>query len=173
MLWIIRRISFVCAVGALVLVCVAGQTGVSWAEDAALAAEPAEDPETLQFLDILTQVGQARGKVVLVNFWATWCTPCLQEIPELKETRSNYSADELVLMGVSVDDNREDLTAFLEKNTFNYPIYFAHANVGPAFQLQNIPRILVYDKNGVLAFSHTGYLGQAELRKVLDQLIEG
>lgn len=98
-----------------------------------------------------------KGKVVLVNFWATWCPPCRAEIPELIDLRKKFSDDELVMIGVSVDADRGAVDKFLEKgNKFNYPVYFADQDVGSYFRIQSIPRTMLYDTRGKRVFDKEG-----------------
>ncbi|WP_415715207.1 TlpA family protein disulfide reductase [Maridesulfovibrio sp.] len=98
-------------------------------------AETAEGVDTINAQGIQDIIAKNKGKVILVNFWATWCPPCRAEIPELIELRKNFSDDELVMIGVSVDESSDLVNDFMHSDIeFNYPVYFAADDVGGRFQ---------------------------------------
>lgn len=88
-----------------------------------------DDPKPAPDVDMTTLDGETinlsdqTGKVVLVNFWATWCAPCRKEIPDLIDLYSEYKSEGLLIVGVSTDeDGRSVVTPFVEKESINYPI---------------------------------------------------
>jgi len=117
--------------------------------------------------DIVKAVSQARGKVVVVNFWASWCGPCRQEIPELIELRKRIPADKLLIIGVSLDQDQNMYAMFTAKAGFNYPVYMATPDVGPAFSIRAIPRTVVYSPKGEMIHSEEGYYPGEELELLI------
>lgn len=120
-------------------------------------AETAEGVQTINAQGVQDIIAKSKGKVVLVNFWATWCPPCRAEIPELIELRKKFSDDDLVIIGVSVDQDSDAVNEFMQKGAeINYPVYFAADDVGSAFRIQSIPRNMIYDPAGQRVFDKEG-----------------
>lgn len=97
-----------------------------------------------------------KGKVILINFWATWCPPCKAEIPGLIELQEQY-ADDLVVLGVSIDDSAEKLVPFVEEYGMNYPalVGLGHDDMLDAYgPLWGIPVSVIIDREGVVAVRH-------------------
>ncbi|WP_027720743.1 TlpA family protein disulfide reductase [Maridesulfovibrio zosterae] len=134
--------------------------------------ETAQGVEGINAQGVQDLINKNKGKVVLVNFWATWCPPCRAEIPDLIELRKKFSDDELVMIGVSVDADRTAVDNFMGKGAkFNYPIYFADDDVGNYFRIQSIPRTIMYDPKGKRVFdkegSYPGAMFENYTRKLL------
>ncbi|WP_051184965.1 peroxiredoxin family protein [Desulfatiglans anilini] len=121
---------------------------------------------------------QYRGKIVLLDFWATWCPPCRISIPELVKLQRDHQEDGLVILGVSVDDKRQFkdayLKAFSEKHKINYPIVRYNDRVIEAYFTEDnpaIPTMFVIDRNGRIRDKVVGYNPEA-LRRALKPLLE-
>ncbi len=99
------------------------------------------------------------GKVVLINFWATWCGPCRAEIPELIEFQKHY-ADELVVVGLSVDEGpAADVKAFAAQNGMNYVVAIADVELQKAFGgVSAVPATFVVNPEGGIVQRHVGLL---------------
>jgi thiol-disulfide isomerase/thioredoxin len=99
-----------------------------------------------------------KGKVILLNFWATWCGPCKAEIPSLVELQEKY-ADDLVVLGFSVDDPAEKMKPYAEEYKVNYPLLVGNGreDVQNAFgPLLGIPVSVIIGRDGIIAKKHTG-----------------
>ncbi len=97
-----------------------------------------------------------KGKVILINFWATWCPPCKAEIPGLIELQEQY-ADDLVVLGVSIDDTADKLVPFVEEYGINYPalVGLGHDDMLDAYgPLWGIPVSVIIDRDGIVAVRH-------------------
>ncbi|WP_462325649.1 TlpA family protein disulfide reductase [Desulfoplanes sp.] len=121
-----------------------------------------------QFVDMVTE---ASSRVVVVNFWATWCGPCRQEFPDLMSLRERYDDKDLLLMGISLDYNAGAVEFFTDRVGFNYPIYLDGGEIAAAFEVTAIPRLLVF-VGGKLQASHVGYMPGATLNKLIKSLLD-
>ena len=138
---------------------------------AASAAAGTGLPATVRPLDLINAIGEAKGRVVLLNFWATWCAPCRVEVPELMNLRSSYSDNQLVVLGVSMDENQASLDAFLNRLPLNYPVGRATDDVARMFRVATIPKLMVYDRQGALVHIREGVTSGQDLRQMVDALL--
>lgn len=114
---------------------------------------------------VLDIVKANKGKLVFINFFATWCPPCREEIPELISIRKAYPADKVVIVGISLDSDRGKLESFAEAMNFNYPVYLAEPDVPALFGISSIPFNLLYDKTGKLVAGGPAWSARKTLRK--------
>lgn len=130
-------------------------------------AAPARDDMSITAGDLVDRISQARGKFVVVNFWASWCRPCQQEIPELITLRRDIPEGDLLLIGISVDQNPGDFFRFIKQMPFNYPVFLGGADVAGLFAVGSIPKMVVFDRGGEMIHSSEGYMPADELRELL------
>jgi thiol-disulfide isomerase/thioredoxin len=99
-----------------------------------------------------------RGKWVLVNYWATWCPPCLEEIPELEVFHSNHQGKDAVVLGVNMEEiDLKTLTAFVDEQFISYPILrTAASSPGELGRVTGLPTSYLISPAGVLAARHAG-----------------
>ncbi len=117
-------------------------------------------------------VAKHKGKVVSLNFWATWCHGCVQEIPWLMEYQSKYKRDGLVVIGVSMDgDGWNSVRPYLQQQKLNYPVVIGSEQLAKQFGLENMPMTLLYGRDGKVAATHMGMVDRAgceeEIRRLL------
>lgn len=114
---------------------------------------------------------EARNKVVVVNFWATWCPPCIAEMPSLNKLYEAYN-DRLVILYIS-DEADETVAKFKQKRGYKFPVYHAVSEYPKAFNVTSIPRTFVIDKQGRIVVDKTGAANwfSEGFQKELDNLI--
>ena len=143
----------------------------SRAETSASEAPYAQPFESISRGGLEALLEESKGKVVLLNFFASWCPPCREELPSLIRLRKRHSEDQLVIVGLSVDHEPEELKAFLKEMPLNYPVYLAHAEVAVMYGVNSIPHNTVYNKAGKLVGNQPGLIPEQDLRRVLDGLV--
>jgi peroxiredoxin len=101
---------------------------------------------------------EQRGHVVLVNFWATWCGPCRQEMPHLNRLYEKYRASGFVLLGVNVDDDTRNAVGVASKLGLKFPVLLdTDKKVSQLYDLSAMPATVLIDKDGRVRFLHRGY----------------
>lgn len=131
----------------------------------------AQEFKTVGLKDLTTLVAQNKGKVVMLNFFATWCPPCREEIPALVNLASKYDG-KVVIVGLSVDEDVAPLPGFLKRLKVDYPVYRASDDVVRAFNVRTIPHNVFYGKDGRLALMGSGMVSKKELAEIFDSLGE-
>lgn len=98
-----------------------------------------------------------RGKVVLLDFWATWCVPCREEIPHFVELQEKYGGQGLQIIGVSMDDSVDPVRPFAEQFRINYPIVMGNAKIGEEYGgVLGLPIAFLLDRDGRIVKKHIG-----------------
>lgn len=104
------------------------------------------------------RLSEHSGEVVIVNFWSTWCGPCRQEMPQLDQLYAKYRRAGLVLLGVSLDPQRERAAEMAQTLKVAYPVLFDHdQNVSRSYGVGDLPVTLLIDRQGVVRFVSQGY----------------
>jgi peroxiredoxin len=100
-----------------------------------------------------------KGKVVMVNFWATWCVPCRQEMPHLQALYERYNSLGFELLAVNVEKNKaEEVRKWLEETPVTFPVLFDPNNsVTKLYKVQTMPSTVLVARDGTMRFIHHGY----------------
>ncbi|MDX1775578.1 MAG: TlpA disulfide reductase family protein [Desulfobulbales bacterium] len=116
---------------------------------------------------------QLEGQVLLVTFFATWCPPCIQEIPTLVELQKSFSKKNFSVVAFSVDEgDLELLFKIIDKYEINYPVLLADANVINGFGgVTGIPVTYLVNRKGELVNKYLGYIGHDTLEKAIKKLL--
>ncbi len=121
-----------------------------------------------------------RGKVTLVDFWATWCAPCRASMPRVQRVWQDYTPKGVDLYSVDTDDPSADresqVSEFLMQNQLTFPVVLDDGTAERAFAVASLPTMLLLDKEGRVAWSHIGALNasrETALRAALDRALAG
>jgi thiol-disulfide isomerase/thioredoxin len=122
--------------------------------------------------NVPVKLAEFKGHVVLINFWATWCGPCKEEIPTFVEMYNKYRSKGLVILGVSIDDSPAQLQAFAKEWHMQYPLLQMQTEVedtyGPFF---GIPTSYFIARNGSICKKHLGPVTKDEFERELKALL--
>ena len=112
-----------------------------------------------------------KGKVILINYWATWCPPCRGEMPSLQSLYNDYQ-DKIVFVFLTQDEKNK-VDKFYDDNNYNLPTYNMMSNPSPEINTRTLPTTFIIDKNGKLALKEVGASNwnSSSVRKMLDNLI--
>ncbi len=117
-------------------------------------------------------ISQFKGKVVVVNFWATWCDPCREEIPDFVRLHKEYRGRGLEIIGVSMDTGKEEqVKAFAKKFGIEYPIVVGDIRVARQWLVQGIPRTLLIDREGKVVQEIVGVTDMRSLETAIKPLL--
>lgn len=113
-----------------------------------------------------------RGKVVLVDFWASWCIPCRQSFPWMISMKDRYAAQGLVIVAINLDKKREAADAFLGEFPVQFSVLFDPMGLSAeAFNVEGMPSSFIVSRTGEILYSHVGF-EQSKAQKVEDQIKE-
>lgn len=118
-------------------------------------------------------VSKYKGKVVYVDFWASWCVPCRKSFPWLNDLAKQHP-DDLVVVGINVDNERDAAMKFLEKYPAHFPLVFdPEGTLAAAYKLEGMPSAVLLDRNGKEVHRHVGFREEkkAEYEKIISDLI--
>jgi len=104
------------------------------------------------------KLSEHRGEVVLINFWASWCGPCRQEMPLLDELHSKYEPLGFTMLGVNVEEDSSVAQLMLSELNVNFPILFDTENsVSESYAVDAMPTTIIIDRDGKVQYIHRGY----------------
>lgn len=135
-----------------------------------LAGKPAPDFALKSSTGENLRLSEYRGDVVMINFWATWCGPCRQEMPLLDELHSRYERVGFNLLGVNIDDDSNRAMNMIRELGVNFPVLFdAQKEVSRLYDVDAMPVTVLVDRVGNVRYVHQGYKPGYE-EKYLDQV---
>ena len=125
---------------------------------------------------VAPRLAALKGKVVYVDFWASWCGPCRQSFPWMNDMQQKYGGKGFVIVGVNVDKKRADADRFLAQNPANFTIAFDEAGTTPsAYAVKGMPSSYLIDSRGNVTYVERGFLDEhkAELeQRIAAALVE-
>ena len=120
------------------------------------------------------KLSELRGDVVMINFWASWCAPCRQEMPLLEEMYKKYNDLGFVLLGVNVEEDSSKAAELLREVPVSFPVLYDNTNkVTKLYKVVAMPSTVMVDRDGNMRYLHRGYLPgyEAEYIKQIKELI--
>lgn len=126
----------------------------------------------------LVNLSDYRGKVVILDFWATWCPPCRKGIPDLIELKNDYKKSEVEIIGISLDSftrggaTKNDVVPFIKDYGINYPIVIGDPEVAQQYGgVNSIPTSFIIDKEGYIVFYKVGLVSNEEYKSEISKVL--
>ncbi len=116
-------------------------------------------------------VHKNKGKIVVVNVFATWCAPCVTEVPDFVKAHNTYPEDKLAMLGVSIDEDKQELSNFVTEQNIAYPVYRVGEEFAVKYQIESIPQTYVHDQSGKLYKRFEGMITFEELQEAVESLL--
>ena len=133
-----------------------------------LLGKPAPQLEVTDIQGNPVSLAGLKGKTILLDFWTTWCPPCRADAPSLDKLYSKYGGKDLIIIGISVNEEREIVEKFLKDHPHNFPVVLTSENEMPRpYQIGEFPTYMVISSDGTLTSAAEGDQGFGELRKFL------
>ena len=152
----------------------ASRSGDEEPEDAVFIGRTAPLHYTLKDMNgVDVKLSSFKGKVIVLNFWATWCPPCELEIPDLVQIQKTYP-DDVVIVGVSVDDTADQLKPYAAKKQMNYPVLVGldHEDIQDAYgPMYGIPVSVFIGRDGKIARRHSGIYSKEQFVREIEALL--
>lgn len=104
----------------------------------------------------MLRLSELKGKVVFINFWATWCPPCIAEMPDIENLYQDVKDEDIVFLMISLDEIPEKARTFIEKKEFTFPVYFLASSTPPEFESSAIPTTIVLSPQGEIVVHQEG-----------------
>lgn len=119
-----------------------------------------------------TDFSEFRGKVVVLDFFATWCKPCIEQIPHLTEIHEKYNSSDVVIVSIgSSTDTAEDLKQFKGEHDMNWRVARDTIGAFDKHYVQYIPKLVILDQEGKASYEHEGVTSASDLAKVIESLL--
>ncbi|WP_286926691.1 MULTISPECIES: TlpA family protein disulfide reductase [Lysinibacillus] len=130
------------------------------------------DTKLMNFDKTLTTFEKYKGKVLIVNFWASWCGPCQDEVPDLKAFYNQKGDNvELLAINATANDSYNNVLKFLENYKLNFPIFLdGDGTLQKSFEVINYPTTFIFDAEGALKYTIKGQINQQELKKIISEI---
>jgi peroxiredoxin len=175
----IAAVAAACALGLLVVPWMLHRPARA-ANSTDLKPTPSHTPEGVANLDLTlkdmngndVKLADYRGKVILLNVWATWCGPCQAEIPELVEAYNKYKDQGVVIVGVSLDDTAETLRDYAPKKQMNYPVLLMRDEFDEAYgPIFGVPISFFIGRDGKIGRKHYGPVTKEDIDREIKALL--
>ncbi len=147
----------------------------TWAFAASVQKPPANIPG-IDAAGLFKYIEGQKGKVVVLNIFASWCPPCRKEVPRLVNIRKNLKEDDVHIFGVAVHDQPRALANYMSEMHINYPVFLGERYITREFTLHNtktndrvevsaVPMLLIFNRKGELVVSDVGLLDEDSMQK--------
>lgn len=153
-------------------ICSSASAPVAARQEPSLIGKPAPAFALKDLAGKSLKLADFKGKVVLIDFWATWCVPCRVEIPHFVELQKKYASKGFSVIGISMDDTPEPVPAFAKKYGMNYPVVVGDAALGDQYGgILGLPTAFVIDRGGIIRQRYDGITSADTFEKAVVALL--
>jgi cytochrome c biogenesis protein CcmG, thiol:disulfide interchange protein DsbE len=139
---------------------------------ASVISRPAPDFSRISLNHDLVSLAAYRGKVVLLSFWATWCSPCLIEMPHFVAWQRAYGKRGLQVIGISMDDEAQPVRAAYQRYRLNYPVVMGDERLGEMYGgILGLPVTFLIDRSGKIRFKYTSSARLSQIHGQIEKLL--
>jgi peroxiredoxin len=138
--------------------------------------QPAPDFTLKSNTNVNMRLGEMRGEVIMLNFWATWCGPCRQEMPELEKLYNKFKSAGFRVLAINVDTETKNTKNFLSSLNISYPVLFDNQkSVSRQYNIEAMPSSVIIDRDGKIRYIHQGFqpsyvaLYEAQIRRLVQE----
>ena len=128
----------------------------------------AESVDAAGFREMISRL---QGRVVVVNFWATWCAPCRTEFEALQKLRTAFSEADVAILGVSLDYDSAQYRRFVAEHPFGYPTVLGGEEMMREFGIDAVPHTWIYSAEGRVSSAHSGALSYEQLESAVRNML--
>lgn len=148
-----------------------GLAGASTALAGQAANKPAAAFELVSVAGQTVRLAELRGKVVLIDFFASWCEPCMKELPELEKLAQQLQGRDIVFVGINIDREKKNALDLVSRFKLTFPVLLdPEGKVAERYDPPKMPSSYVVDREGTVRFINEGFSGAADLAKLRKQL---
>ena len=131
------------------------------------------DIQKVTITELKQKIRENSDQVLIVDFWASWCPPCRDEIPGFISLYNEYKEKGLEILGVALDENGSDsVKRFAKKMGINYPLLLGGYDINKEYNITALPTTFIYNRNGVLKIKHIGYFSKSAFEKEINELLK-
>ena len=135
--------------------------------------DPAPDFSVKDVDGVTHELADYGGRVLVIDFFATWCVYCTDQIPTMEEVRDRYSEEDVAILMVDSDDreSKEKVAEYRVKYDISWPVVYKAGSMGEEYMVDAYPTTVVVDGDGVVQYYHTGTVSGDKLKNVIDDLV--
>lgn len=167
----LRRLAVMLIVMLALVACNGGSSSESDADSTTGRAASSGEYPPMGVAELDAFLAEHKGTPTMLMFWTTWCPSCKQQIPEMEALKASHG-DKVNIITVSLDEKVEALQAYFSKKTINLPVYHGDDAIARKFQVEAIPTLVMFDKDGTVTFSRPGVFPHPMLSSMADGLLE-
>ncbi|MFW6006784.1 MAG: TlpA family protein disulfide reductase [Bacillota bacterium] len=116
------------------------------------------------------KLSDLQGKIIFINFWASWCPPCKQEMPDIQNIYEKYEdKDEIMILTVNIQEEEKVIKNYMSDNDFTFPVLKDMNSLAQSYYVSNIPTSFFLDKEGIIREKHTGVMTEEMIENAINK----